>query len=112
MTLLNRRQVLHTAACSLAAHPLLTTLTLAGSDGGNPLGDHRLIVVILRGAMDGLDVVQPLGDPDFARLRPTLGTGSDTLPLDGFFALHPGLSDLMSLWQAQELAFVHATSTP
>jgi uncharacterized protein (DUF1501 family) len=62
--------------------------------------------------MDGLDVVQPLGNPDFARLRPTLGTGAGTLPLDGFFALHAGLGDLMPLWQAQELAFVHATSTP
>jgi hypothetical protein len=44
----NRRQFLRGAACSVAAHPLLTTLTLAGSDGGCPLGDHRLIVVILR----------------------------------------------------------------
>jgi len=112
MPLINRRLFLRGAACSLAAHPALTTLTLAGSDGGHPLGDHRLIVVILRGAMDGLDVVQPLGDPDFARLRPTLGTGADTLPLNGFFALHKGLAPLMPLWQAQELGFVHATSTP
>ncbi|MGL6210667.1 MAG: DUF1501 domain-containing protein [Paracoccaceae bacterium] len=112
MRTLNRRLFLHGAACSIAAHPLLTTVTLAGSDGGHPLGDHRTIVVILRGAMDGLDVVQPLGDPDFAGLRPNLGTGEGALPLDGFFALHPGLSGLMPLWTAGELAFVHATSTP
>ena len=58
-----RRQLLRGAAafaCSAAAHPFLTTVTLAGSDGGNPLGDHRLVVIILRGAMDGLDVVLPL----------------------------------------------------
>jgi len=112
MTHLNRRIFLRGAACSMAAHPFVTTVTLAGSDGGRPLGDHRLIVVILRGAMDGLDVVQPLADPDFARLRPNLGTGKGTLPLDGFFGLHPGLADLMPLWTAGELGFVHATSTP
>ncbi len=112
MTHLNRRIFLRGAACSLAAHPFVTTVTLAGSEGGRPLGDHRLIVVILRGAMDGLDVVQPLSDPDFARLRPNLGTGRGTLPLDGFFALHPGLAGLMPLWTAGELGFVHATSTP
>lgn len=111
-SLFNRRIFLRGAACSLAAHPFVTTVTLAGSDGGRPLGDHRLIVVILRGAMDGLDVVQPLGDPDFARLRPTLGTGKGTLPLDDFFALHPAMADLMPLWTAGELGFVHATSTP
>ena len=109
---LNRRVFLRGAACSLAAHPLVTTVTLAGSDGGHPLGEHRLIVVILRGAMDGLDVVQPLGDPDFAALRPELGTGVGSLPLDGSFALHPALADLLPLWTAGDLGFVHATSTP
>ncbi|MFN4131328.1 MAG: hypothetical protein ACK4GC_16150, partial [Paracoccaceae bacterium] len=44
-------------ACSLAAHPLMTTVTLAAADGTAPLGDHRLVVVILRGGMDGLDLV-------------------------------------------------------
>ncbi len=89
----------------------MTRVTLAGSNGGRPLGDHRLIVVILRGAMDGLDVVQPYGAPEYAGLRPTLNTGEGS-DLDGFFRLHPGLSQLMPLWQAGSLGFVHATSTP
>ena len=51
---------LGTVACSAAAHPWLTTVTLA--QGAAAFGDNRLVVVILRGAMDGLDVVQPRGD--------------------------------------------------
>lgn len=102
---------LATAACSAAAHPLMTTVTLAGSDGGRPLGDHRLIVMILRGAMDGLDAVQPQGDPDYAGLRPSL-IRPDAIDLDGFFALHPALAGLLPLWGAGQLAFVQATATP
>lgn len=98
--------------CSAAAHPLLSTVTFAGSDGRAPLGDRRLIVVILRGAMDGLDAVQPLADPLFAGLRPTLGVNTGAADLDGYFALHPALGGLLPLWKAGELAFVHATSTP
>ncbi len=97
--------------CSAAAHPFMTTVTLAGSDGGAPLGDHRLVVIILRGAMDGLDVVRPLGERAFTGYRPTLAA-TESLDLDGFFGLHLGLSGLHPLWQSGELAFVQATSTP
>lgn len=98
-------------ACSLAAHPLMTTVTLAASDGSAPLGDHRLVVVILRGGMDGLDLVRPSGDPLLAGYRPTLAAdqGPD---LTGYFTLNPTLAGLMPLWQAGQLGFVHATSTP
>ena len=102
---LSRRKLLTTMGCCLAASPLVTPVTLAAAPG-----DNRLVVIILRGAMDGLDVIRPTGDPTFAALRPDLGANS--LPLTGFFGLHPGLSDLMPLWQAGELGFVHATSTP
>jgi uncharacterized protein (DUF1501 family) len=114
MTMIDRRTLLRGAglmACSAAAHPFLTTVTLAGSDGGNPFGDKRLVIIILRGAMDGLDVVQPRGDADFARLRPTLSQG-EALDLDGFFALNAGLGGLMPLWQAGQLGFVQAVATP
>lgn len=112
--LIHRRQILKGGlilGCSAAAYPLMTSVTLAGSDGGAPLGDRRLVVIILRGAMDGLDLVQPIGDPAWAGLRPTLAR-DDALPLTGPFALHPDAADLHGLWAAGELAFVHATSTP
>lgn len=96
--------------CSVAAHPWMTTVTLA--QGGRVLGEHRLIVVILRGAMDGLDALRPLGDPAFAGYRPTLSLGDGTVDLNGFYALNAGLGGMLPLWQAGELAFVQAVSTP
>lgn len=97
------------AACSAAAHPLLSTVTLA--KGAPALGENRLVVIILRGAMDGLDVVQPRGEPEFATLRPGLAT-TPGLALDGFWQMHGALEGLLPLWQAGELGFVHAVSTP
>ena len=92
--------------CSAAASPLLTPVTFASTPG-----DARLVVIVLRGAMDGLDVVRPYGDPDYATHRPTLSqTGFDDL--DGFFGLHESLAPLMPLWGKGELAFAHAVSTP
>lgn len=95
--------------CSLAASPLVTPVTLASAPW-----DTRLVVLILRGAMDGLDVVQPYGDPALAKLRRTLLTGPENgaLDLDGFYGLHPGLTGLKPLWDAGEIAFAHAVSTP
>jgi uncharacterized protein (DUF1501 family) len=94
------------AGCTAAAHPLMTSVTMAQGVG---LGENRLVVVILRGGMDGLEVVQPLGDPDFAALRPDYVAGVD---LGAGFGMHPGLGGLQGLWQAGQLGFVHATSTP
>ena len=95
--------------CSAAASPLLTPVTLAAAPW-----DQRLVVIILRGAMDGVDVVQPYGDRALAAARPTLLTGEagGAIDLDGFYALHPALADLMPMWRAGELGFAHAVSTP
>jgi uncharacterized protein (DUF1501 family) len=111
--MIDRRAFLKSAgaiACSAAAHPLMTTVTLA--EGAPGFGDNRLVVIILRGAMDGLDAVQPLGDRDFARLRPKLGTNTGAVDLNGQFALHPSLKEWKPLWSKGELGFVQAVSTP
>lgn len=92
--------------CTAAASPLVTPVTFASAPG-----DARLVVIVLRGAMDGLDVVRPMGDPAFARHRLSLDTGGSH-DLNDFFALHPALGGLMPLWQAGELSFAHAVSTP
>ncbi len=95
--------------CSAAASPLITPVVFAAA----PV-ETRLVVIILRGAMDGLDVVQPYGDPALAGWRDRLVTGpsNGAHDLDGFYALHPALGDLMPLWARGELGFVHAVSTP
>jgi uncharacterized protein (DUF1501 family) len=106
---MDRRFFLKGAAltgCSIAAHPLTTTLTLAEVPS-----DQRLVVIILRGAMDGLDVLRPVGAPGFADLRPTLLQGEGP-GLDGFYALHPALAGLLPLWDAGEVAFAQAVATP
>ncbi len=97
------------AACSFAASPLRTPVAFTATPGEN-----RLVVIVLRGAMDGLDVLAPYGDPDYAALRPTLAKapGAGAVDLDGFFALHDELADLLPLWRAGEFAAVHAVSTP
>ncbi|WP_146344177.1 DUF1501 domain-containing protein [Falsiphaeobacter marinintestinus] len=109
---LSRRAFLARSAiigCSAAASPLLTPVTFASAPW-----DTRFVVIILRGGMDGLDVVQPYGDPNYAGLRKSLngGPGSGAVDLDGFYALHPKLKPLMPLWRAGELGFVQAVSTP
>lgn len=106
--LLSRRNLL-ISACCLAAVPVLTPVTFAAMPGEN-----RFVTIVLRGAMDGMDLVQPYGDPAFKLLRPGLGLTPDTglTDLDGFFGLNPAAADLLPLWKARELSFVHAVSTP
>ncbi|MBU2994656.1 DUF1501 domain-containing protein [Octadecabacter sp. 1_MG-2023] len=95
--------------CSAAASPFVTPVAMAAAPW-----DTRLVVVILRGAMDGLDVIQPYGDPALAGLRPSLLTGEagDAIDLDGFYALNPLFSSLMPLWRAGQFGAAHAVSTP
>ena len=96
--------------CSAAASPFVTPIALASAPW-----DARLVVIILRGGMDGLDVVQPWGDRDFASLRKgALAAGPEhgASDLDGFFSLHPALAPLMPLWSAGQLGFAHAVATP
>lgn len=95
--------------CSLAASPLMTPVTMASAPW-----DNRLVVIILRGGLDGLDAVRPYGAREFAAYRG--GMAGDDVPgeldLDGFFALHPAMAPLMPLWRAGQLGFAHAVSTP
>ncbi len=95
--------------CCAAASPLATPLSFAAAPW-----DARLVVIILRGGMDGLDVVQPRGAPEYPALRGKLGAKSakGTHDLDGFFAMHRDLAPLVPLWQQEELGFVHAVATP
>ncbi|RMD49098.1 MAG: DUF1501 domain-containing protein [Alphaproteobacteria bacterium] len=107
-----RRRFLGGAAalgCSAAAWPLITPVTLAAAPGEN-----RLVVIVLRGALDGLDAVRPAFEPALARMRPTIIQGSELKDgdLDGRWALHPALLPLRALWQEGSFGAVHATSTP
>jgi uncharacterized protein (DUF1501 family) len=109
MASIDRRGVLRgglALGCSAAASPLMTPVAFAQAPWEN-----RLVVIVLRGAMDGLGAVRPVGDPDYAALRPTLSQGGRPVG-DGFFALHPALDRLGPMWARGEFGAVHAVSTP
>ena len=100
---------------TLAAGGAFLTTRLAFAGAGNRQG--RLVLVILRGALDGLAAVPPYGDPDYANLRREValqapGAAGGALPLDGFFGLHPALSFLGQSYAARELIVFHAAASP
>src|ERR1700731_2684370 len=78
--------------------------------------DPRFLAIVLRGGLDGLAVVAPVGDPDWRKLRGdkalTLDGQSPALPLDDFFALNPAMPNLHRLYRAGQALFVHAVATP
>src|SRR5205823_13989360 len=96
--MLSRRKCLHLLAAS-GLYSLMPPLTLMAAPG-----DYRLVVVVLRGAWDGLDVVRPHGDPAYAQLRPMSARAqvSDTIDLDGFYGLHPALAPVEPLFKNKE----------
>ena len=85
---------------------------VARGDGRDP----RFLAVVLRGGLDGLAVVAPVGDPNWQKLRGdkalTLDGDPRALPLDGFFALNPAMPNLHRLYRAGQALFVHAVATP
>jgi len=85
---------------------------LARAEGRDP----RVLVIVLRGALDGLAMVAPVGDPDWVSLRGDKALLIDgktpALPLDSFFALNPAMPNLHRLYQAQQATIVHATASP
>ena len=85
---------------------------LAYAEGRDP----RFLAIILRGALDGLATVAPVGDPDWVALRGdnalTLGSKVPALKLNNFFALNPAMPNLLHMYQANEAIIVHACATP
>lgn len=79
-----------------------------------------LVAIFQRGAADGLNVVVPFGEPSYYTLRPTLAipqpstsnAADSAIDLNGFFGLHPSLSQLKPIYDAKALAIVHATGSP
>jgi uncharacterized protein (DUF1501 family) len=85
---------------------------LARAEGRDP----RMLTIVLRGALDGLAVVAPVGDPDWLKLRGdkalVLDGKTPALALDSFFALNPAMPNLYRLYKADQAAIVHASATP
>jgi uncharacterized protein (DUF1501 family) len=102
--LISRRTLLKaTAILSFAALP---EFTLAQAPT-----ETRLLTILLRGGLDGLYAMPPVGDKSLRKLRPHINP-DDVLKLDGFFALHPVFKNVHDLYKKGEALLVHGTSLP
>ncbi len=106
MKLIDRRAfVRDLGACAVGAMlPRISFATAAT--------DARFVLVILRGALDGLAAVPPYGDGNHSGKRGELALATHELKLDGLFALHPSLTHLHQRYRERELIVFHAAATP
>ena len=110
---MQRREFLTQGAVLAGGTLLSTRVAFAQADSRKA----RFVLVILRGALDGLASVPPLGDRDYGELRRELalhapGETGGALPLNGFFGLHPSLAFLHECYAARELIVLHALASP
>ncbi len=113
----SRRKLLGwgTGAVAAWASPIRARAALPATTAGS-VGSRRpvLVVLIQRGAVDGLSMIVPYADPTYYALRPTIaiakpGESSDAAAkLDETFGLHPALAGLMPMWNEGRLAVVHS----
>ena len=115
-----RRYFLKSSALAIfgvGSAPAWLTRAVYAAEAPNPR-KKVLIAVFQRGAVDGLNMVVPHGEPRYYELRPTIavprpdGTADTAIDLDGFFGLHPSLKALKPMWDARQLALVEAVGSP
>ncbi|MFY9805625.1 MAG: DUF1501 domain-containing protein [Candidatus Acidiferrales bacterium] len=104
------------AMLGMAALPSFLQRAVAGTVSPNK---KKMVVLFQRGAMDGLNVVVPFGEPNYYHMRPTIAIPAPTrggaeaaLDLDGFFGLHPSLEPILPLFRNGQLAVVQAVGSP
>ena len=102
------------ALVSLGFAPAFLARTAAAANARRRV----LITIFQRGAVDGLNMIVPFGEREYYAARPTLaiarpGSSADSaIDLDGFFGLHPRLAPLKPLFDARQMAIVHACGSP
>jgi uncharacterized protein (DUF1501 family) len=114
---MQRREFLNLTALAAGGALLRTHLSFAYTAAQGAARSPRFVLVILRGALDGMAAVPPYGDRDYVALRGQFalhapGTAGGVLPLDGFFGLHPSLGFLQQCYAARELTVLHALASP
>lgn len=102
-------------AASVGGSLMPARLVLAAAPSvEDPMG-KRLVVVVLRGALDGLAAVPAYGDASWSSLRGDADAASgqqDALRLDNMFAMHPSLVNLHKWYGSKELLVMHAVASP
>src|SRR6266446_4068435 len=117
--MISRRVFLKDGAFALVslgfAPSFLTRTAFAQGRSGRA---KQLIAIFQRGAVDGLSVIVPFGEGDYYRARPSIAIGrpgsgeTAAIDLDGFFGFNPRLQPLKRLWDARQLAIIHACGSP
>jgi uncharacterized protein (DUF1501 family) len=102
------------ALLSLGFAPAFLSRTVEAATTGRR---KILITIFQRGAVDGLNMVVPFGEREYYASRPSIAIprpndAQGAVDLDGFFGLHPRLAPLKPLWDARQLAIVHASGSP
>ncbi|HVP34702.1 MAG TPA: DUF1501 domain-containing protein [Steroidobacteraceae bacterium] len=115
MSAIKRREFLTLGALAAGGALITARVSLARAAAGQ--GRPRFVLVIMRGALDGLAAVPPYGDRDYGRLRGEFalrapGEAKGALALNGFFGLHPSLAFLGESYAARELIVFHALASP
>jgi uncharacterized protein (DUF1501 family) len=103
------------AFVSLGLDPLFLARAAfaAGRPAVGPTGRPILVCLFQRGAVDGLNMIVPHGEPLYYRERPRIAIPrAELVDLDGHFGLHPSLAPLKALWDNKSLAVLHAIGSP
>jgi len=115
---ITRRVFMKGGAMALVGTAVLPSFLTRAAMGADTGGKKRFVVLFQRGAADGLNMVVPWGEEAYYRMRPSIAiprprSGNESvIDLDGFFGLHPAMSALKPLWDARQLAIVHAAGSP
>ena len=109
--MITRRDIIKTAGAGAAAAVWPTALV------AKPDSDARFVLVILRGAADGLSIAAPYGDGNYHGVRgelalPSPGQADGLLKLDGMFGLHPSLAGVYEEYAKKQALIVHAIASP
>ena len=112
---LSRRRFLRHSMAGIAVTGLGSRLVLRNASAAQ--GKRVLVCLFQRGAVDGLNMVVPFGDPNYGLARPDIAIGSPAqadgaLNLDGFFGLHPAMESLLPAWDDGSMAIIHACGSP
>src|SRR5437868_9293019 len=116
--MISRRIFLKNGGLALVSLGFAPPMFLARTAAAAERSRRVLITIFQRGAVDGLNMIVPHGEPAYYAARPSIaiarpGTGADrALDLDGFFGFHPRMTPLAPLFQSKQLAIVHACGSP
>ena len=117
----SRRLFLKNSALAIfgvGAVPAWLTRSVYAGNSDTKRRKKVLVAIFQRGAVDGLNVVVPFGEPRYYELRPSIaipkpdGTQNSAVDLDGFFGLHPSLAGMKPAFNAGHLAIVDAVGSP